>query len=213
MSDETKQRDEMVLLARSLFERGLTPGSSGNLSCRLEAGGFLMTPTNSSFGFLEADSLSKLDDNGHHVSGDKPTKEDFLHLAMYHGRTETKAVTHLHSTYCVCLSCMKDTDDANMLPPATPYVHMRVGPIAAAPYKRPGDRSLGPEIQKLAQKHSGIIIRNHGPVVAAKSIRDSVFAMEELEEAARIFLLTRGIDLNLLTDSDLAELDAIKLGR
>lgn len=100
-----------------------------------------------------------------------------------------------------------------MLPPATPYVHMRVGQIAAAPYKRPGDKSLGSEIQKLAKKHSGTIIRNHGPVVAAKSIRDSVFAMEELEETARIFLLTRGIDLNLLTDSDLAELDAIKLGR
>lgn len=213
MTGETKQRDEMVLLARSLFERGLTPGSSGNLSCRLESGGFLMTPTNSSFGFLEAATLSKLDESGNHVSGDKPTKEDFLHLAMYHGRPETKAVTHLHSTYCVCLSCLKDTDEANMVPAATPYVHMRVGPIAAAPYKRPGDRSLGPDIQRLAEKHSGIIIRNHGPVVAAKSIRDSVFAMEELEEAARIFLLTRGMDLNLLSENDLAELDAIKLGR
>lgn len=213
MSSEVKQRDEMVLLARSLFERGLTPGSSGNLSCRLESGGFLMTPTNSSFGFLEAESLSKLDENGQHLSGGKPTKEDFLHLAMYHARPEAKAVTHLHSTYCVCLSCLKDTDDADMLPAATPYVHMRVGRVAAAPYRRPGDRSLGPEIQKIAKQHSGIIIRNHGPVVAAKSIRDSVFAMEELEEAARIFLLTRGMDLNLLNEDNLAELDAIKLGR
>ena len=210
---ETGQRDEMVLLARSMFERGLTPGSSGNLSCRLQAGGFLMTPTNSSFGFLQAETLSKLDETGRHVSGDKPTKEDFLHLAMYRGRPETKAVTHLHSTYCVCLSCLKDIDETNMVPAMTPYVHMRVGPVAAAPYKRPGDKSLGPDIEKLAAKHSGIIIRNHGPVVGAQSLRDSVFAMEELEEAARIFLLTRGLDLNFLTDPELAELDAIRLGR
>lgn len=213
MSSEAKQRDEMVLLARSMFERGLTPGSSGNLSCRLEGGGFLMTPTNSSFGFLDAETLSKLDDDGKLVSGDKPTKEDFLHLAMYRGRPETQAVTHLHSTHCVCLSCLKDIDDTDMIPPMTPYVHMRVGKVAAAPYKRPGDKSLGPDIQKLAEKHSGIIIKNHGPVVGSKSMRDSVFAMEELEEAARVFLITRGMDLDLLTDADLAELDAIKLGR
>lgn len=213
MCTETKCRDEMVLLARSLFERGLSPGSSGNLSCRLPEGGFLMTPTNSSFGFLDPDRLSKLDADGAWVSGDKPTKEDFLHLAMYEMQPNTQAVTHLHSTYCVCLSCLKGVDDHNMIPPLTPYVQMRVGPVAAAPYYRPGDRALGADIKRLAEKHSGIIIKNHGPVVAAKSLRDSVFAMEELEEAAKLYLLTRGLDLNHLSSAQLADLDALKLGR
>lgn len=211
MNTEMQSREEMCLLANSMFERGLTPGSSGNLSMRLPDGGFLMTPTNSSFGFLDPATLSRLNDKGEWKDGDKPTKEAFLHLAMYRGQPELQAVTHLHSTWCVCLSCLKNTDPQNMVPPMTPYVHMRVGPVARVPYKRPGDDSLGPEIEKIAAKHSGIIIANHGPVVGGKSLRDSVFAMEELEEAAKIFINTKQLQVNVLSPEDIAELDAISL--
>jgi len=211
MSTEPKIREEMCLLARSVFERGLTPGSSGNLSTRLPDGGFLMTPTNSSFGFLDPAALSRIDDDGEWKDGDKPTKEAFLHLAMYHGQPGLQAVTHLHSTWCVCLSCLTEIDPQNMIPPMTPYLHMRVGPVARVPYKKPGDDSLGPEIEKIAAKHSGIIIANHGPVVGGKSLRDSVFAMEELEEAAKLFMFTRQLPVNFLTPNDIAELDDISL--
>lgn len=200
----------MTQLARSMFERGLTPGSTGNLSVRLDDG-YLMTPTNASFGFLNPDTLSKLDAKGEWISGDKPTKEAFLHIAMYRSNSSTKSVSHLHSTYCVCLSCLSDIDPTNMIPPLTPYLEMRVGPVALAPYRRPGDESLGPELEKLAKKHRGIIIANHGPVVAGKSLRDSVFAMEELEESAKLKFLLLDHDTNPLTETQLNELNSLKL--
>ncbi len=208
---EAALREEMVLLGRSLFERGLTAGSSGNLSTRLPDGGFLMTPTNASLGFLDPARLAKLDDNGDWLAGDKPTKEDFLHLAMYRGRPKLKAVSHLHSTYSVCVSCMCEGADDDLIPPLTPYCHMRVGPVARAPYFAPGDKTLGPIIQELALKHSGIIISNHGPVVGGKSLRDAVFAIEELEESAKLQFLLKDRLTRPLTQEQLEELDAIRL--
>lgn len=210
MQSETAARDEMVLLARSLFERGLTAGSTGNLSVRV-AGGFLMTPTNASFGFLDPTRLSKLDENGDWVSGDKPTKEAFLHLAMYRALPSRQSISHLHSTHSVCLSCLSDIDPENMIKPYTPYLTMRVGRVALAPYYRPGDDALGPVIERLGKSHNGIVIANHGPVVAGKSLRDAVFAIEELEESARIQLLLSGKSANTLNESQLADLEAIKL--
>jgi len=211
MSSESSQREQMVLLARSLFERGLTPGSSGNLSMRAPDGGFLVTPTNASLGFLDPNSLAKLDADGNWVSGDKPTKEAFLHLAMYKSNARTQSVSHLHSTYSVCLSCMNNINAENLIAPHTPYLQMRVGKVAMASYKRPGDTSLGPEIEKLAEKYNGIIIKNHGPVVAGKSLQDAVFAIEELEESAKIALLLQDRDSATLSNKQLAELDAISL--
>ncbi len=204
--DEAKQRDEMSLLARSMFERGLTPGSTGNLSLKLDDGQFLMTPTNASFGFLEPETISLLDAEGNWISGDKPTKEAFLHLAMYKSNPKTKSVSHLHSTFCVCLSCLTDTDPLNMIPPITPYLQMRVGKVALAPYMTPGDKKLGVEIEKMAKKFNAIIIANHGPVVAGNSLRDSVFAMEELEESAKLKFLLESRSVRLLKESEVAEL-------
>lgn len=208
---EARVREEMAQLARSLFERGLTPGSSGNLSARTSDGGFLMTPTNASLGDLDPSKLAKLDENGCHVSGDKPTKEAFLHLAFYRKQPRCEAVTHLHSTYCVCLSCLADNDPDNMVPALTPYVQMRVGRVARVPYFRPGDPRLGGEIEKLALRYNGVIIANHGPVVSGKSLRDSVFAMEELEEAAKIAILTRGLPVDPLTGAQIEDLEKISL--
>jgi len=211
MSSESQLREEMVLLARSLFERGLTPGSTGNLSVRLDDGGFLMTPTNASFGFLDPVTLSRLDANGAWNGGDKPTKEAFLHLAMYRARAKTRSVTHLHSTYSVCLSCLAGLDPANLIPPLTPYLQMRVGRVALVAYRRPGDESLGAEVEQLAKSYNGIVIANHGPLVAGRTLRDAVFAMEELEESARLNFLLRGQAVNLLSQAQLDELESLSL--
>lgn len=209
--NDTRVREEMCVLARSLFERGLTPGSSGNLSARLPDGGFLMTPTNASLGFLNPRELSVLDDAGAWVSGDKPTKEAFLHLSMYRGRPSLNAISHLHSTYCVCLSCLMDVDPEDAIPPITPYVRMRAGRVGLVPYARPGDDSIAPVIEQKARSHVALIIRNHGPVVGGKSLRDSVFAMEELEEAAKVCLLLKGQDIQYLTPEQISELEKISL--
>ena len=202
MSSEADTRDDMVRLARSLFERGLSPGSSGNLSARVP-GGFIVTPTDASFGFLDPATLTKIDENGTFVSGDRPTKEVSLHLGMYRGRPELGAVTHLHSTWCVCMSCLSEGADDDLLPPFTPYLSMTVGKVARLPFHAPGDTAVGPAIAALAGRFKAIIIRNHGSVVGGRTVRDSVFCAEELEESAKIAFLLSGRSVVQLTPQQL----------
>lgn len=199
-------RDAMVKWGRSLFERGLTAGSSGNISARLEDG-FLVTPTNACLGFLEAARLSKLDAKGAHLSGDAPTKEVPLHFGFYEQRPGANAVVHLHSTHATAISCLSDTDPADAIAPITPYVVMRVGKVPVVPYTRPGSAEIKPLIAKLAADHAAVLLENHGPVVSAATLDAAVYAMEELEEASRLLLLTRGLPVRLLSAESIADLN------
>lgn len=199
-------RDLLVSLAASLFARGFSVGSAGNISVRLPDG-YLMTPTNSSLGRLEASRLSKLDANFQHVSGDKPSKEVFLHRAFYQARPEAGAVVHLHSTMATAVSCLADVDRENPIPPLTPYFVMRVGrlmPIIA--YYRPGDAAMEPAINAAATTARALLLANHGPVVSGASLTDAVYAAEELEEAARLYLLLRNSAPRLLTPAQVDDL-------
>lgn len=207
-----RQAEEMCRLGASAFARGLTPGSSGNLSARLPDGGFLMTPTNACLGFLDPARLSCLDDAGRPIAGDPPTKEAFLHLAMYRGRPALGGVTHLHSTYAVCLSCLPAAPgEEDALLPYTPYVRIRLGRVLRVPYATPGDPSLGPAIEAAAQRAAGLLIANHGPVAGGATFRDSLFAAEELEEAAKVQLLLAGRGAATLPPAALDGLDRIAL--
>ena len=205
MSDESKTREAICRFGKSIYDRGLTGGSSGNISVRLEDG-WLMTPTGSSMGELDPARLSKLDAQGVHVSGDKPTKETFLHLAMYEERPRDGAVVHLHSTHSVAVSCMPDIDPANVIPPITAYYVMKIGKLPLVPYYRPGDEGLGDAIRGLAGKHTAVLLANHGPVVAGKSLEDAVYATEELEETARLFLMLKDFKTRYLTEDQVAAL-------
>lgn len=198
MSEEARIREEICLMARSLFERGLSPGSSGNISARVP-GGFVCTPTNSSFGFLDPGRLSKLTEDGHHVAGDRPTKEVAMHMGTYRGRPEARAITHLHSTWCVCVSCLEEGDPDDLIPPLTPYVRMRVGRVARIPYVAPGDPAIEPAIAARMTTYKAVIVANHGLTVAGSDVRDSVFNAEEIEEAAKVAMLLRGTRANLLS--------------
>ncbi|MFC7399136.1 aldolase [Chelatococcus sp. GCM10030263] len=206
MSEASLRRD-IVKWGRSLFERGLTAGSSGNISVKLDDG-FLVTPTNSCLGFLEPERLSKLDAAGSLISGDPPTKELPLHFAFYEVRPTAKAVVHLHSTHATALSCLADVDQEDAIPPITPYVVMRVGKVPVVPYTRPGAPDVAPLIRAKAGEHPAILLGNHGPVVAGISLDAAVFAMEELEETARLVLLTRGMKVRLLSPEAIADLNA-----
>jgi len=202
---ESKLREEICRLGESLFTRGLTFGSAGNISVRLE-GGWLMTPTNVSLGRLDPARLAKLDANGKLVSGDPPTKETFLHRAMYSERPQATAVVHLHSTYSVAVSALADIDTANVLPPITAYYVMRVGRLPLVAYYPPGDLALADAVQRLAGKHHAVLLANHGPVVAGSTLDAAANAIEELEETAKLFLLLRGSNVRLLTDEQVAAL-------
>lgn len=204
---EQALRDEMCRWGESMFARGLTAGSSGNLSARL-ADGFLVTPTNSCLGFLDAGRLSKLDPSGAPVSGDAPTKEIPLHMAFYEARPQVHGIVHLHSTYATALSCLVDTDPEDAIPAITPYVVMRVGRVPLLPYTHPGSADVRPLILGKAPAHAAVLLANHGPVVSGKSFRDAVFAAEELEETAKLVLLTRSLQVRRLSEKTIGELAA-----
>lgn len=207
MNEERELRHAIVRWGRSLFERGFTVGSSGNISVRLDDG-YLMTPTNSCMGFLDPDRLSRLEASGAHVGGDKPTKELPLHFAFYETRPSARAVVHLHSTYATALSCLADVDPQDAIPPITPYVVMRVGRVPVVPYTKPGSPDVAPLIREKAPDHPAVLLANHGPVVAGTSLESAVFAAEELEETARLVVLTKGLDVRHLTPGQIEDLNA-----
>ena len=202
MSEEAKLREDICVLAKSMFDRGLTSGSSGNISARLSDGTVLVTPTGRAMGFLDPAQISHLDQEFRLISGDPPTKETPLHSAFYETRGGTGAVVHLHSTHSVALSMLPETDPDSVLPTLTPYAIMRVGKVKLLPFFLPGDPAMGEAVRGLAGKRSAVLLANHGPVVAGKDLWATVFAMEELEEAAKLTLLTRGMNVRGLSPED-----------
>ena len=197
---ENAERDSICRLAKSLFDRGLTIGSSGNISVRLDDG-WLMTPTGSSMGSLDPNEISKLDLSGNLISGKNPTKESFLHIAMYDERPDSGAVVHLHSTHSVAVSCLADIDKKNVLPPITAYYVMKIGTLPLVPYFHPGDINLAKAVKEMASDHHAVLLANHGPVVAGKTLEDAVYAIEELEETARLFLLLKNMKTQYLNQN------------
>ena len=194
MSTETRLREHICLLAKSMFDRGLTGGSTGNISARTEDGGLLVSPTGTSFGRLDPGRLSRFDSNGILIDGDSPTKEMPLHSAFYDTRSTAGAVVHLHSCHSVALSLMDDTDEDNFLPPLTPYGIMKLGRVKLLPFFMPGDPAMGEAVRGLAGKRSAVMLANHGPVVAGKDIEAACNAIEELEDTARLALMTWGMN-------------------
>jgi 3-dehydro-4-phosphotetronate decarboxylase len=206
VNQESKQRDLIVATGASLFNRGLTHGSTGNISVRLDDGGWLMTPTGSSLGTLDPKRLSRLDQHGNLTGGDAATKEAFLHTTMYAQRPRAGAVVHLHSTHSVAVSCIHGIDHADCLPPITAYYAMRVGTLPLVPYYPPGDAALADAVGKLAGKHHAVLLANHGPIVAGTTLAAATDAIEELEETAKLFLMLRAERLRPLTPQQTSEL-------
>src|SRR6056297_1136933 len=205
MSAETRLREQICSLAKSMFDRGLTGGSTGNISARTSDGGLLVSPTGTSFGRLDPARLSHFDATGRLVGGDQPTKEMPLHAAFYETRSTAGAVVHLHSCHAVALSMLPEIDPDNMLPPLTAYAIMRLGKVQLLPYFRPGDPEMGNAVRGLAGKRSAVVLANHGPVLAAKDLDAAVFAMEELEETAKLALLLRGAQPRMLTEAQIRD--------
>jgi ribulose-5-phosphate 4-epimerase/fuculose-1-phosphate aldolase len=203
--DESRQRDQICTIGRSLFERGLATGSSGNISVRLDDG-WLVTPTNSSLGSLDPARLSRLDHKRTLVTGDQPSKETFLHLAMYEERPRARAIVHLHSTYSAAVFCMDGLDCDNCIPPLTAYYAMKIGRLPLVPYFRPGDPKLAKAVGRLSCRHCAVLLANHGPVVSGASLVSATNAIEELEETAKLYLLLRGTPTKPISEVEIAEL-------
>jgi len=207
VSAEAKLREQICTIGRSIFDRGLTSGSTGNISARLDDGTWLMTPTNASLGRLDPARISRLDANGNLLSGDPPSKEIPLHSAMYDERSSAGAIVHLHSTHSVAVSMLPEVDPDNVLPPLTAYYCMRCGRVPLLPYFIPGDPALGDAIRGVAGKASTVLLANHGPVVAGKDLEAATNAVEELEETAKLYLMLRNLNPRLLTPEQVAEIE------
>jgi 3-dehydro-4-phosphotetronate decarboxylase len=203
---EAEAREKIVELGRSMFERRLTFGSSGNISVRIDEG-WLMTPTGSSLGRLDPARLSKIGNDGQLLSGDAPTKEAFIHLAMYRERAKAGAVIHLHATHSVAVSCLDGIDRDDVLPPITAYYVMRVGKLPLIPYYAPGDKTLADAVGRMAAKHAAVLLANHGPVVSGTALEQAADAIEELEETARLYLLLHGRPTRYLTRAQIEDLE------
>lgn len=203
--NENRLREDIAELGRSIYDRGLTHGSTGNISARCEDG-WLLTPTGSNLGKLDPARISKLDWNGKLLSGDPPSKENFLHLAMYRERTQNGAVVHLHATHSVAVSVLADTNPDDALPPLTAYYVMRIGTLPMVPYYAPGDMALAEAVRRLASRHHALLLANHGPVVGGSTLAAAADAIEELEATARLHLLLRGEKIRPLDAAQVADL-------
>ena len=203
---DTLLREQICLLAKSMFDRGLTGGSTGNISARTGDGGLLVSPTGTSFGRLDPGTLSHFNADGRLIGGDAPTKEMPLHQAFYDTRSTAGAVVHLHSCHSVALSMLPDTDPDNFLPPLTPYGIMKLGRVKLLPFFMPGDPAMGEAVRGLAGKRSAVMLANHGPVVAGKDVEAACNAVEELEDTARLAMMLRGMNARALTDDQVRAL-------
>ncbi|HBO38645.1 MAG TPA: aldolase [Pasteurellaceae bacterium] len=205
--NELEQKIQMVNLGRSFYERGYTVGGAGNLSVRLDENRILVTPTGSSLGRLEADSLSVLDMDGNLLSGKKPSKEFVFHLAMYQKNPDCKAIVHLHSTYLTALSCLDGLDPVNAMKAFTPYYVMRVGKLQVIPYYRPGSPDIARELNERALSGKAFLLANHGVVVTGADLQDAADNTEELEETAKLYFTLQGQQIRYLTDDEVKDLE------
>lgn len=203
--DEKSAKRKIVIYAKSIFERGLTLGASANMSVKID-GAWVMTPTNTCFGFLNEHELSVVDNEGNLLSGLPPSKEFRLHKAIYDKRPQDTCVIHLHSTHATAFSCLPCENNKDCVPTYTPYLTMRLGPIAMAPYFAPGDDQLAEAVGELAQDHAGIIMANHGPIVSAPDVEKCLYGMEELEESCKMALMLSNKDAVKLTHEQIQTL-------
>ncbi|WP_288477708.1 aldolase [uncultured Pseudomonas sp.] len=206
MSVEARLREEICTVGASLYARGYTVGSAGNISARLEDG-WLITPTDACLGRLDPAAIAKVGLNGDWVSGDKPSKTLALHRQVYDRNPGVGGVVHTHSTHLVALTLAGVWRPDDILPPITPYQVMKVGHIPLIPYARPGAASVAEQVAQLANRVRGVMLERLGPVVWESSVSKASFALEELEETARLWLLTepRPAPLDAAALAELAE--------
>ena len=202
---ETRLREAMAERGRALMQAGMTPGTSGNISCRV-GDNLLITPTNSRLGELDPADISKIDAAGRLLSGKKPSKEADLHRSMLRQRPTDTVVVHLHSPHSVALACLDGLPQDDLLPPITAYYVMKVGKLPLVPYFPPGSAELARAITDFARDHHAVLLANHGPVIAGRTLDEAVAAAEELELTARLYFILQGQKVRVLTDAQVAEL-------
>ena len=192
--NENQTREEICRVGRSLFERGYAHATAGNISVRL-GDGFLITPTDACLGFLDPATISKVDTDGRQVSGAPASKTLALHRRIYAVSRGAGCVIHTHSTHCVALTLSDPVGE--LLPPITPYFVMKVGHVPVVPYFRPGAPEAADAVAELIGRHAAhgtplraVMLSRLGPNVWHDTPAQAMAVLEELEETAKLWLLS-----------------------
>jgi 3-dehydro-4-phosphotetronate decarboxylase len=188
-ASEANLREEICTVGASLYARGHAVGSAGNISARLDDG-WLITPTDACLGRLDPAEIAKVDLAGNAVSGGRPSKTLALHRGIYANNAEARGIVHTHSTHLVALTLAGVWRDTDVLPPITPYYVMKVGHVPLIRYRRPGEPQVAEEVAALAANVRGVLLERLGPVVWGPSVSQASFTLEELEETARLWLMS-----------------------
>lgn len=179
-------------IAHSIFDRGLGPGTTGNLSVAC-AEGIYITGGGTCFGRLEPEDFALVErDTLRVLNGVKPSKELPLHVAVYRGQPNTGAVIHIHSTYATLWSCLPHENETDCVPQYTPYLKMKLGTVGLIPYAKPGSQELFSAFEANMSKSDGWLLKNHGLVVGGKDLMDAFSCSEELEESCKLAWMLRG---------------------
>jgi 3-dehydro-4-phosphotetronate decarboxylase len=201
--NESEARAEICRVGQSLFERGYAHATAGNISVRLDDGKFLITPTDACLGVLEPDALALVDQDGTQRSGERASKTLVLHQGIYGADTAARCVIHTHSTHLVALSLKGAWRTSDIVPPITPYFVMKVGHVPLIPYHRPGDPQVGEQVaQAIANGIAkgapirAVMLDRLGPNVWHESPATAMATLEELEETARLWLMTQAAPLD-----------------
>lgn len=176
---------QAIWVAHSLFQRGKATGSSANMSVRI-GDTIYITGSGTCFGSLQEDSFSAVTLAGDWISGMKPSKELPLHLMMYQKDATIQGVVHTHSYYSTLWSCLEHANTVDCMPQYTPYLKMKLGTVGLVPYHKPGTPELFASFAQCVTDSDGFLLANHGPIVGGKTLMDAFYALEELEESARI---------------------------
>ena len=195
-SDETRLRDEVCRVGRSLFERGYVHATAGNISVRLDDG-WLITPTDACLGWLQPERLAHVGADGEHRAGDRPSKTLALHRRIYEADPDAHCVLHTHSTHLVALTLAGVWRHDAIVPPITPYVVMKVGRVPLIPYHRPGDPAAADlvaahirDARAAGRTPRAVMLDRLGPNVWHRSPAEAMATLEELEETARLWLIS-----------------------
>ena len=213
--NEQQARESICRVGRSLFDRGYVHATAGNVSVRLDDGGYVMTPTDACLGFLDPARLARLDAEGRPMSGDRPSKTLSLHLSIYSAARrfdpDTACVIHTHSRHCVALSLASPADE--LLPAITPYFVMKVGHVPLVAYHRPGDPAVAHAVAAAIERYGSagaplraVMLSRLGPNVWHDTPDAAMAVLEELEETARLVCMARN-DVRPLTE---AQIDALR---
>lgn len=196
---------DLIDAGRALADLGLTRGSSGNLSIRME-GQVLITGSGSNLGRLQEEDFAVVGMDGEYLGGAKCSKETPLHLGFYRRDRNFAAVAHLHSPWATALSCVEPWGENSAIPPLTPYFVMRVGQAPLLPYRMPGSPLLGEEIATAPGPFRAALLANHGVAVAGGDLNEVLDRSIEVEEACRVAMMTPPAFRHELTTEQITEL-------